>query len=53
MHRELIKKKITPVIENRLREMKKSGDNYVSPVIFVLNIFKVGEIIINAFLFFK
>ncbi|PKY56019.1 cytochrome P450 [Rhizophagus irregularis] len=32
MHRELIKKKITPVIEKRLREMKESGDNYVSPI---------------------
>ncbi|RGB29953.1 cytochrome P450 [Rhizophagus diaphanus] len=29
---ELIKKKITPVIEERLREMKESGDNYVSPI---------------------
>ncbi|GBB93896.1 hypothetical protein RclHR1_02250006 [Rhizophagus clarus] len=32
MHRELIKKKITPVIEKRLREMKEMGDNYVSPI---------------------
>ncbi|RGB21584.1 cytochrome P450 [Rhizophagus diaphanus] len=32
LHRELIKKKIIPVIEKRLREMKESGDNYVSPI---------------------
>ena len=43
MHRELIKKKITPVIEKRLREMKESGDNYVSPVNFYINHFKAGK----------
>ncbi|GBC01480.1 hypothetical protein RclHR1_00420042 [Rhizophagus clarus] len=32
IHRELIKKKIVSVIEKRLCEMKKTGDNYISPI---------------------
>jgi len=43
----VIRKKITPVIEKRLSEMKKLGDNYVPPVNFYIKYFLKQEIILK------
>jgi hypothetical protein len=41
VYKEIIVKKITPVIEERFNKMKKLGDAYIPPVIcLILNIFK-------------
>jgi cytochrome P450 len=32
VHREVIRRKISPIAEKRLRDMKKYGESYVPPV---------------------
>lgn len=32
VHREVIKRKLTPVLEKRLNDMKRDGESYVPPV---------------------